>query len=219
MPPDGGRTADNPRHGRRRLHRRRRRPCARRARPAPHRHGAAEALPAPYRGRRLRVPDPPLLRDLPRQAVRAVAHLAVPARPQTRPAARAPTRAGRDLRRRWLDGQPARDLARAGARHDPARGVGAGRRARRLERRLDVLVRVGRHDLVRRAADGARARLPPGFELGAPRQRAGPSSGLLRGRPHRSHSARLGRRRRRRADLPPHRPRGGRHGAEARSCV
>ena len=73
LPPDGGRTADNPRHGRRRLHRRRRRSCPRRARPAPHRHAAAEALPAPHRGRRLRAPDPPLLRDLRRPPVRAVA--------------------------------------------------------------------------------------------------------------------------------------------------
>ena len=65
--------------------------------------------------------------------------------------------AGRDLRRRRLDGQPAGDLARPGARRDPARRLARRRRARRSERRLDVLVRVGRHDVVRRAGGRARA--------------------------------------------------------------
>ena len=46
-------------------------------------------------------------------------------------AARAPARAGHHLRRRRLDGQPARALARARARRDPARGLAARHRARR----------------------------------------------------------------------------------------
>ena len=76
----------------------------------------------------------------------------------TRPgaAARAPARAGHHLRRRRLDGQPARALAGARARRDPARGVAGRDRPRRAERRLDVLVRVGRHD-VDRAAGRSRA--------------------------------------------------------------
>ena len=57
-------------------------------------------------------------------------------------AARAPAGAGRHLRRRRLDGQPARALARARARRDPARGVAGRDRARRAQRGLDVLVRV-----------------------------------------------------------------------------
>ena len=85
--------------------------------------------------------------DVRRPAVRADARLAVPARRAPRAAARAPARAGRDLRRRRLDDQPARALARARARRDPARGVAGRHRARRAERRLDVLVRVGRHEV------------------------------------------------------------------------
>ena len=47
----------------------------------------------------------------------------------------ASARAGRRLRRRRLDAQHARDLARPRPRRDPARGVGAGHRARRAQRR------------------------------------------------------------------------------------
>ena len=48
-----------------------------------------------------------------------------------------------DLRRRRLDDQPARAVARPRRRRDPARGVAGGDRPRRPERRLDVLVRDG----------------------------------------------------------------------------
>ena len=111
----------------------------------------AADLPAADRRRRLRGPDPPLPHGVRRPAVRADAHLAVPARLASRAAARPPARPGRDLRRRRLDDQPARAVARARARRDPARGVAGRHRARRAERRVDVLVRVGRDEVDRRA--------------------------------------------------------------------
>ncbi len=60
--------------------------------------------------------------------------------------ARAPAGPGRDLRRRRLDAQHARGLARALGRRDDARRLGARDRARRAERRGDVLVRGWDHD-------------------------------------------------------------------------
>ena len=89
------------------------------------------------------------------QALRADAHLAVPARAASRAAARPPAGAGHHLRRRRLDDQPARALACARARRDPARGLAGGDRAGRPQRRLDVLVRVGRDQV------GRDARCPP----------------------------------------------------------
>ena len=88
-----------------------------------------------------------------------------------RAAARDRARAGRRLRRRRLDAQPAGDLARARPRPRAARGVGARRRARRAERRRDVLVR-GRGDHVRRRARAdARARASCPGSLSRPRRR------------------------------------------------
>ena len=61
-------------------------------------------------------------------------------------------------------GEHARDLARARRRRRAARGVGARRRPRRLERRRELLVRGLRHRLLRPAPARARrrARLPAG---------------------------------------------------------
>ena len=63
-----------------------------------------------------------------------------------------------DLHRRRLDAQPAGDLARARARRAADGGVGARDRARRAERRRDVLVRGRHHALERPAGDDRRAR-------------------------------------------------------------
>ena len=115
-------------------------------------------LPAADRGRRLRGADPALPDRVRRPPVRAERDLAVPARPRAGAAARAPARAGRHLRRRRLDDQPARAVARARARRDPARGVAGRDRAGRAERGLDVLVR-GRHHQGARAAPAR----PPGL--------------------------------------------------------
>ena len=81
---------------------------------------------------------------------------------------------------------------------------GTGRRARRAQRRLDVLVRVGRHH-----SAGA-PRRPPASASSRARTRSTttaspPGARSTRGGAHRRHPVRLGRRRRRRADLPPHR--------------
>ena len=67
-----------------------------------------------------------------------------------------------DLRQRREHGEHARRLARPRLRRDPPRGLGAGHRPGRLERRDDLLVRGRRHRLVRPAArrDARRARLP-----------------------------------------------------------
>ena len=104
----------------------------------------AAHLPAADRGRRLRGADPALPDRVRRPPVRAERGVAVPARARAADAARAPARAGRDLRRRRLDDQPAGAVARARARRDPARGVAGRDRAGRAQRRRDVLVR-GRH--------------------------------------------------------------------------
>ena len=79
-----------------------------------------------------------------------------------RAAARAPARSGRHLRRRRVDGQPARALARPRARRDPARGLAGGRRAGRAQRRLDVLVPARDHEssASTRAAPRASASCP-----------------------------------------------------------
>ena len=65
---------------------------------------------------------------------------------------------------------------------DPARRMARRRGAGRAERRVDVLVPLGRHDVVGRADRRARPRLPARLELGPPRQRAGPPPGLPRRR-------------------------------------
>ena len=96
-------------------------------------------------------------------------------------AARPPARAGRDLRRRRLDDQPARAVARARARRDPARGVAGRHRARRAERRVDVLVRVGRDEVDRPPDARARPRVPARLELRPLRRRAGPPARVPRG--------------------------------------
>ena len=82
-------------------------------------------------------------------------------------AARAPARAGRDLRRRRLDDQPARAVARARARRDPARGVAGRDRARRAERRrrcagssAGVTKSVGAPGASRAGSASCRARTP-----------------------------------------------------------
>ena len=129
-------------------------------------------------------------------------HLPVPAGPAPGAGARPPAGAGHHLRRRRLDDQPARLVAGARARRDPARGVAVGDRARRAQRGVDVLVRVGHHQVRRGAGAGAGARLPAGLELRALRRGAGaaarvPERGRERGDP-----ARLGGRRRRGPAVP-----------------
>ena len=101
-----------------------------------------------------------------RPALRADAHLAVPARVAPGAAARAPARAGRHLRRRRLDDQPARALARARARRDPARGVAGRDRARGLSAgsmcwfEWGVTKSVGRPTRARAGSASCRARTP-----------------------------------------------------------
>ena len=90
-------------------------------------------------------------------------------------------RPGPDLRGRRQHGEHARDLAGARRRRAPARGAGRGRRAVRVERRRDLLVRVGRDGLVRPAAraDGL-PRLPVGQLLPALGRRGAAATALPR---------------------------------------
>ena len=134
---------------------------------------------------------------------------------QPRAAARAPARPGHHLRRRRLDDQPARAVARARARRDPARGVAGRDRARRAERRVDVLVRVGRDEVGRAPHARARPRLPARLELRPLRRRAGAAPVLPRRGRARRRARRLGRRRRRRPPVPRHAARRGRRVAAA----
>ena len=136
--------------------------------------------------------------------------LAVPARPSPGLAARPPARPGRHLRRRRLDDQPAGAVARPRARRDPARGVAGRDRARRAERRLDVLVRARHHEVARPPDARGRARLPAGLELRALRRRARAPARLPRGGRLGRAPAGLRRRRRRGAAVPRHAPRRGR---------
>ena len=87
-----------------------------------------------------------------------------------------------DLRRRRLDAQPAGDLARARARPACSREAWRrGDRARRTERRRDVLVR-GRRDEVDRPADAdRRARLAARLADRPRRRRAGAAAGVAGG--------------------------------------
>ncbi len=117
-----------------------------------------------------------------------------PARPP-RPSARP----GRHLRRRRLDAQHARGLARARRRRDDAHGVGTGNRAGGAERRGDVLVRGRDHDERRRAATGRGTRAAGGQPVGPPRRRARAAAGLPAGGRRRGAAARLRGRRRCRA--------------------
>ena len=86
--------------------------------------GAEDLLSADRQRRRARADDP-LLRAFSGVAVRAEHPVAVS--PRSRPArpGRASARPGRDLRRRRLDAQHARDLARARRRRGDARRLGA----------------------------------------------------------------------------------------------
>ena len=124
---------------------------------------AAEGLSAAHRRERgaglghavpLGVPDRPLRVDVPGS---------VRARRSGRP--RVPPRAGRDLRRRREHGEPARDLAGARARRDPARGVGVGGRPRRRERGRELLVRGEHHGFVRPAGSVDRRSGPAARQL------------------------------------------------------
>ena len=82
-------------------------------------------------------------------------------------------RPGRDLRRRRQHREHARDLARPRLRPDPPRGLGAGDRALRQQRRDDLLVRGERDGFVRAAARGdeRRPRVPARERLPALRRR------------------------------------------------
>ncbi len=91
--------------------------------------------------------------------------LALPARRDRDRPRRPPARAGHRLRDRRQHGQPDGALARARPRRDPARGAPARDRALRLQRRLDVLVRVGRLARRRQAGRDARARAARGQPL------------------------------------------------------
>ena len=119
---------------------------------APDREGAAAAPLRPDRRRGLGRGDRRLLRALPRRRrAQPSLHLSL--------AAGGPARAdplpGRDLRQRRQHREHARDLADARHRRAPARGLGERGRALRRERRDDLLVRGGRHRLVRPAARAA----------------------------------------------------------------
>ena len=94
------------------------------------------------------------------RALRADAHLAVPARLAPDPAARDAARAGHRLRRRRVDARAARRLARARAGRDPARVLGVRRDPGRPVGGRDVLVRVGRDEVAGHAGALARPRLP-----------------------------------------------------------
>ena len=129
-----------------------------RLRPRAHRPGAAADALGADRGRRQRRVHRLVLRAF-RAAGRGEHAEDVPVAP--REPARADPLAGRDLRQRRQHREHARDLARARHRRADARGVGEGRRPVGRERRDDLLVRGGRHRLVRAAArrDGV-PRLP-----------------------------------------------------------
>ena len=121
-----------------------------------------------------------------------------------------PARSGRRLRRRREHRQPARDLARAWDRHDPARGLGGRRGDGRDVGRGAVLVRRRDHRLVRQRRRAPRRPRPaPGEHVPALRQRAGPAAGLPPARRGGRASAGHRRRRQLRAPLPGHRARGG----------
>ena len=126
-------------------------------------------------------PDRPLPPRVPRPRP-ALASLALPARHTPHVAARAPARAGRDLRGRRKPGQPARDLARARPRRRAARGVGARNPALRRQRGLHVLVRGRGHPLAWALAPGPGPRAAAGQQLGAPLERPGAASLLPRRR-------------------------------------
>ena len=122
----------------------------------PEQRAAARVLPA-LRQRRRRPLHRALLPRVRRRPLRAVAHLAVPARPRARRLPRAPARAGPDLRRRGQRAEPAGRVARARDRRGAARGLRGGGGALRGERRLAVLVRGGRDRLPRRPRGPTRA--------------------------------------------------------------
>ena len=96
-------------------------------------------------------------RAFPARSLRGQPHLALPPRAGARGPARAPALPGPDLRRRRQRDQPARRLAGARHRRDPARGVGGRGRPLRPLGRLAVLVRRGGDRLPRRAAPASRA--------------------------------------------------------------
>ena len=126
--------------------------------PAPR---AAHPVPA-HRQRRPQRPDRRVPVDVRRALLPGAPPLAVSPRAGAGRPAHADPRPGHRLRRRRLDAQPAGDLARARPRPAPARGVGGGRRARRAERRRDVLVRARHHALGGTPAAGAGLGFLPG---------------------------------------------------------
>ena len=184
------------------------------------RQAAPARLPPPHRGRRLRAPDPPLLRDLPGPAVRAESHLTVQARPSSRFHSETHLLSqdaiyvgggsmvnllaiwkaqGLDaiLREAWQAGVVLAGLS-AGSMCWFEYGVSTSHGPR---------------------GPGARARLPARLQLRPPRQRALPPPGLPRGRAQRRDPARLRGRRRRRADLPRADARRGGQRAPRRACL
>ena len=144
----------------RRLRRRRlldgvREPAARRLRARPD-QGRAAARLLPALGQRRRRPlHRPLLPRLLRPPLRGQPHLALPPRAGPGGPAPPPALPGPDLRRRRQRRQPARRLAGARDRRDPARSWEAGVDPLRPLGRLALLVRRGGHRLPRRPANGS----------------------------------------------------------------
>ena len=131
-------------------------PAARRLRARPDRGGAAAGL-LPALGQRRRRPlHRPLLPRLLRPPLRGQPHLPLPPRAGARGPAPPPPLPGPDLRRRRQRRQPARRLAGARDRPDPARSLGGGGDPLRALGRLALLVRRGGDRLPRGAEAAAR---------------------------------------------------------------
>ena len=107
--------------------------------------------------------------------------------------------AGRDLRRRRLDGQPARHLARPGPRRDPARRWQRGTVLAGLSAGAMCWFQCGMTTSLRRPAPAPGLGFLPGLDLGAPRHRARPPARVPRRGRHGRAPVGLGGRRRRRA--------------------
>ena len=167
--------------------------------------GPAEDLHPADRQRRHLRPDRPLLRGLRRARLRALRPLALPARPPPGRAPRPPARTGPGLRRRRQPRQPARGLGGARPRRDAQPRLAPGDRARRPERRRDVLVRGRDHQIV--GPPGGRRRPRPARRqpLRPLQQRARAPRRLPRGGRRRD-AGRLRPRRLRRAALGGQRP-------------
>src|SRR5262249_37404105 len=129
-----------------------REPAARRLRARPDR-GRTTASLLPALGERRRRPlHRPLLPRLRVPPLRGQPHLPVPPRAGPGGSASPPALPGPDLRRRWQRGQPARGLASARDRRDPARGLGGRGDPLWPLGRLAVLVRGGGERFPRGAA-------------------------------------------------------------------